>query len=121
MGLNDFQKALLADMVRVAKSASGVIAYSKLGALHGLSGDDEFNYNKLANELGTISEHEYESGRPLISVVVVRKDDKMPGLGFFKLANALGVMKHSVKSWENRVAFFAAEHKRTVKYWRKAK
>ena len=57
----------------------------------------------------------------MISVVVVRKDDKMPGLGFFKLAKALGVMKHSVKPWENRVEFFAAEHKKTVKYWRKSK
>jgi hypothetical protein len=121
MEITEFQKNLRRDMIAVAKSPRGVIFYSDLGRHHGIEGDDEYNFNKLANEIGTVSEYEHEHGRPLLSVVVVRKDTVEPGLGFFKLAKALGIMKFTWKSETNRLKFYAEEHRRVTQYWRSSK
>lgn len=114
--LTPFQEELRTVMIAVARSARGVIYYSELGFEFGITGDDEFNFNKLAGEIGTVSTFEHENGRPLLSVVVVRMSEKDPGLGFFKLAKSLGVMTKSVKVWENRLEFYADEHRRVLKY-----
>lgn len=118
MGLTDFQMALRKDMIAVAKSHRGVIFYSALGRQHGIEGDDEFNFKKLADEIGAVSEYEHAHGRPLLSVVVVRKDSCQPGLGFFKLAKTLGIMKLTWKSEENCLKFYAEEHRRIKAYWK---
>lgn len=44
----------------------------------------------LAHLLGEISTEESEAGRGMLSVIVVRKGEQMPGPGFFKLAQELG-------------------------------
>ncbi len=51
------------------------------------------NFNPMDNAfhkmLGQICVEEYEAGRRLLSVVVVRADDGRPGPGFFDLARQL--------------------------------
>ena len=45
----------------------------------------------LPHLLGEVLREEHEAGRPLLTVLVVYKDgDKMPGPGFFALAEELG-------------------------------
>lgn len=47
--------------------------------------------NALAGMLGQISAAEYDSGRGMLTVLVIHKGgDMMPGRGFFELAEELG-------------------------------
>jgi hypothetical protein len=64
-------------------------------------------YSELSNELRTVSigrrdpvmdrlladVSTEESGRGLLSVIVVHKDDDMPGQGFYELAESLGLRR----------------------------
>lgn len=109
MKLNSFQNKLREDLISVAQSATGIITYKELGARYGFFGDDDYNYSKLANAIGAISEYEVENKRPMLSAIVVRRDDLRPGIGFFKLAKALKRMKGSYNSDINRDTFFINE------------
>ena len=40
--------------------------------------------------LDDINKHEHAAGRPLLTAVVISKENSMPGPGFFKLATRLG-------------------------------
>ena len=118
MKLTSFQAKIRAVLVGVAATRD-LITYKALGERFGLDGDDDYHYLQLSNELGTISEFELENKRPLISCVVVRAVDGMPGLGFFKFAKALGKMKVSPKVDIQRATFQAQELKETHDYWSK--
>jgi hypothetical protein len=37
----------------------------------------------LGSLLGAVSHHEYSHGRPMLTAIVVRKDNKLPGKGFW--------------------------------------
>jgi len=65
------------------------IAYSDL-ASRLESFEFQPNDPRLYRLLDDISREEVEAGRGMLSVVVVHKDDKLPGTGFFELAKALG-------------------------------
>lgn len=71
----------------------------------------------MANLLGDISESEFNKGDPLLSVVVVNKETKTPGDGFFKLAKDLGLFNGSLKNKAEKDAFFIAELKRVHEFW----
>ncbi len=62
------------------------IAYSDVARIADLPVRDR----GLFQILDDISTHEHKAGRPLLTAVVVRKGDGMPGAGFFKLATRLG-------------------------------
>ena len=62
--------------------------------------------------LGDVSTSEFESGRPLLSVIVVRKyGEQDPGNGFFLLAQALGF------DTSDRDSFWICELNRTFDHW----
>ena len=63
--------------------------------------------------LGEISTDEHDSGRPLLSVVVVHKENHRPGEGFFNLAKELGKQKPD----EDDVTFYAKELKSVFDWW----
>lgn len=64
------------------------------------------NGKPLVRLLGRISEDSERAGRGLLSVLVVRRKDKIPGAGFFALATKLrGPI-------EDRTAFFQRERDR---------
>ena|ERR1035441_10795748 len=65
--------------------------------------------------LGQISEDEDAAGRGMLSVVVVHKTgDKMPGPGFFALAETLG------RDTSDTVECWVSELNWVHKYWRSA-
>ena len=69
-------------------------------------------FNKLSNLLEAVSRLEHEHGRPMLSVLVVRRRDNRPGEGFYGLARSLG--------WrvDDEEQFFANEHRRVTEYWK---
>lgn len=79
-------KTVLGDIARRRKT----IAYSELSARIRTIAIPEHSH-AFAHFLGEISTEEDESGRGLLTVLVVRKSgDMKPGPGFFELARARG-------------------------------
>ena len=72
-------------------ATSGITHYSDIAPLAGLSMGSEVGRIRIAQILDNISSAEYEAGRPLLSAIVVLKDEYRPGDGFFKLAERLGL------------------------------
>ncbi len=71
---------------------------------------------ELDHMLGEISKAENDAGRGMLTVVVVHKQgDKMPGKGFFKLANSLG---HDTT---DRVEFWKQELEKVFSVWCESK
>jgi len=99
-------------LTEVAKRAT-VITYGDLGAIFGYDMKNPDERNQLYYQLGEISWAEHDKRRPLLSSVVVHKDDNMPGGGFFSLAKDAGLMKGNDKD-----VFFAQELNRLYEYWR---
>lgn len=68
----------------------------------------------MVDLLEEISTEEHAAGRPLLSVVVVRRDVELPipGPGFFRLAKRLG----SLSEGADKAAFWKAEFQRVWKY-----
>ena len=77
----------------VAKSAQ-IIHYSKIAPLAGLDMSLPEDRNTIAVILDEISIHEHKEGRPLLSVVVIHKNDNIPGQGFFKMAKRVFPQLH---------------------------
>lgn len=62
--------------------AQKLITYSELGDLIGLDMSQIGQRQRLSKLLGRIVTTEHQQGRPILSAVVVRKDEKRPGRGF---------------------------------------
>ena len=92
-GLSPTQWALARDEIRAilieTASHQEMITYGSL-ASRLRSVQLEPNSTALATLLGEISQAEDDAGRGLLTVIVVRQDDPMPGQGFFKLAEQRG-------------------------------
>ncbi|MGO8450663.1 hypothetical protein ACC779_12200 [Rhizobium ruizarguesonis] len=59
---------------------------------------------RLAHFLGEISAEEHESGRPLITALVVHKHDLQPGKGFFELARSRGYsFIDEIEFWSDQI------------------
>lgn len=93
----------------------GFVHYSQVADWLGINMDAQRldHCRELFQTLDEISTHEAECGRPLLSAVVVRKEDSMPGGGFFKMA----VKNGRKRPHEDRDAFFFAELRRVWDYW----
>ena len=66
---------------------------------------------RLAHMLGQISSEEEDSGRWLLTAVVVRKGNKWPGAGFFELAKSRG------RNIKDRETFWAEEMQKVHSVW----
>ena len=67
--------------------------------------------------LDTISRHEHNRGRPLLSALAVARGYRIPGSGFFDMAANLG--KHDFGGDSTaHVVFWADEVQRLWDYWR---
>ncbi|WFT84357.1 hypothetical protein [Rhizobium leguminosarum] len=67
---------------------------------------------RLAHFLGEISAEEHESGRPLISSLVVHKHDLQPGNGFFELARSLGYsFIDEIEFWSDQIDLLRSQWK----------
>lgn len=71
----------------------------------------------LAGLLGDISVDENEQGNPLLSVIVVNKETKIPGDRFFKLAKDLGLYQGSLNNREQKDLFYISELNNAHSFW----
>ncbi len=95
-----------------------VIPYSQLNIVCRLKLDLSKikDRNELARILGEISEFEVLHGRPMLSAVVVLKDQRpiTPAYGFFTYADELGVRKKG----ESDTALFARQLQECFTKWK---
>ena len=74
---------------------------------------------KLIGEvLGEISESEHSEGLPLLSVFIQHENTKLPGNGFFKMAERLG---RFMPNFMDRTQFVKRERADAYNYWNKHK
>lgn len=101
-------KAVYEEIIKIAQNED-VITYSELARRAGIS----IWIPRIAAILEHINEIEHSAGRPLLTAVVIRKSDNMPGAGFFKLAIKFGL--HS--SGGDNFMFWLKEVHRVHNYW----
>ena len=87
--------------------------YTDIAPMAGLDMGLDCDRAKIGEILGEISTAEHKQGRPLLSVVVIHRDNNIPGPGFFKLAKQLGQYKAS-----NDLLFFVDQLRRVHDHWR---
>lgn len=107
---------LVYDALKRAAKTGTLLNYTDVGNLVGLDMDNADHRAKMSNLLDEISFHEHHQGRPLLSVVVIRKDLNKPGHGFYELASRLGL--YHGHSDIDQVVFFSHEFQRTAACWR---
>lgn len=83
---------------------------SKFGAVDGTP--IMANDPRLHVMLADISRIESKWGRGLLSVLVVNKEDRMPGSGFFAVANELG------RPCRDKMSFWLSERERVYREWK---
>jgi len=111
-------KKLIEVAKRQGKYEKGIITYSDLNydCQLGIVFEGDAGGKEIGKILGEISEIEFKNKRPLISVVVIRKNLKplMASHGFFNLAEELGLKSTN----EDNQLFFAKELGRVHDYWK---
>lgn len=96
--------------------ARRTITYSELAQRVCLPLQPYILSRQLPGLLDDISRAELAEGWPLLGVLVVRKADGLPGVGFFKLAREIGRLSPRVgKAGEQR--FFREELQRVYAAW----
>ena len=103
-------KAIYEEIIKVAQNED-VVTYSELAR----RADISIWLPRIAPILERIIKIEHSAGRPLLTAVVIRKSDNMPGSGFFRLAIKLGL--HS--DGEDDFKFWLKEIRRVHSHWRK--
>jgi hypothetical protein len=100
---------------RLVQAASGreFVYYNELAELTGMDNDSPHFGAQLGRLLGDISRFEVAGGRPMLSSVVVRKEDHLPGKGFF----ALGEELRLVQPGEDEVSFAVRQIRATHDFW----
>ncbi|MBI4524721.1 MAG: hypothetical protein HY695_13030 [Deltaproteobacteria bacterium] len=100
------------EQLKEVATRKSTTTYGEIAPLIGLDMTEAADRNRLGNLLGEISTLEHRNGRPLLSVVVVHRDNNMPGNGFFKLARRLGAY-----TGRDDFEFFIHELKRVHDHW----
>ncbi len=104
---------LLYDQLVCAAKVSHTLYYSEVALTAGLNINDPSDRNQLARLLGDISVHENQHGRPLLSALVISKEENYPGRGFFDLAVELGV-----QDTPDDMKFFTEECQKVFDQWK---
>ena len=104
-------QAIYEKLLSVAKTKD-ITTYGQIAPLAGLDMESPADRDEIGRLLGEISTFEHQHNRPMLSAVVVHKDDKTPGHGFFELARSLGLYVGGDDD-----AFFVRELRRAHDYW----
>jgi len=99
-------------LIGVARSGN-YVTYAEIAPLAGLDMGNPDDRTEIGRLLGEISTFEHQQGRPLLSAIVIHKDNNMPGQGFFNLARELHLYDGS-----NDLVFFIREFQRFHDHWR---
>ena len=73
-----------------------------------------YERHELGEQLGDISLHEHEEGRPLLSSIVISTDG-VSGVGFFEMAEEL-LLFDPTKTTKKK--FLEQEQKKVFEYWK---
>ena len=87
--------------------------YGEIAPLANLDMDNPGHRDEIGKILGIISTYEFQQGRPMLSAIVIHRDDNIPGGGFFELARELGRLGPG----EDRLAFRCGEVVRIHEVW----
>ena len=109
----DSEAKVYEKIVNAAKN-EGVVTYTEVASCAGINTNWDCWRWKIRAILDTISRREHRNGRPLLSAVVVRKNEGTPGAGFFKLAKELGRCNGS-----DDLECWSKELHRVYAYWAK--
>jgi hypothetical protein len=99
-------------LIDVAK-AGQVTYYSEIAPMLGLDMSHAPDRDRISQILDGISSHEHQQGHPLLSVVVIHRQDNMPGHGFFTLAERLHVKKE-----KDNFLFYIQELRSVHDFWK---
>ncbi len=102
-------------LMRVAREQR-TTTYSDIATLAAHDMEKPTHRDMMRGILGKISTYEHQNRRPMLTAVVVHKQDSRPGDGFFELAQHLGLMAKG----GDREEFFVRELDRVHKYWKLA-
>ncbi len=100
-------------------AAERFISYGDAGSLVGLDMGDPPSRAEIAQILDQINIYESRQGRPMLSAIVVRLHDQVPGGGFFECARDLGRLNATDKLLE--MEFWVKEVRKVFGYWARAK
>lgn len=107
---NDLRQKLIS----VASQEDVFMHYDEVAEILGLT-NSRLDHSTMMNQaLEDISVYEHNHGRPLLTAVVVHKEDLRPGQGFFKMAKHNGKQKPH----EDNDVFFINELERVRNYWK---
>lgn len=99
---------------QVARSG-GLICYGEVAPLAGVDLNSGRGRREVGCLLAEVCQNEVQQGRPMLGSVVVRKDTRVPGEGYFRGAQRLG--KFQGQSYEDKRAFWLQELERVHAYW----
>ena len=99
-------------LIAVARAQS-VITYAEIAPMADLDMNNQADRTEIGRLLGEISAFEHQQGHPLLSVVVIHRDNNTPGQGFFSLARELNVY-----NGQDDFLFFIQELRRAHDFWR---
>jgi hypothetical protein len=105
-------KSIYEELKRVAKRRQ-TTNYSTIAPLAGLDMENPGHRDEMRELLGKISTYEHQQGRPMLTAIVVHKQDNVPGHGFFELARHLGLLS----AGQDELAFFCREVARVHSTW----
>lgn len=100
-------------LIEVARRGQ-TTTYSAVAPLANLNMELPNDRVQISQLLDEISRAEQQTGRPLLTVVVIRNDINMPGEGFFTLARNLAAQPTGMDNFQ----FFIEELRRAHDYWR---
>lgn len=103
------------ELKRVAQRQE-TTTYSAIAPLAGLDMGNSADRDAIRHILTAISTHEHQQRRPMLTAIVVHRQDNVPGHGFFELAQRLGLLRPSA----DKVAFFCGEVARVHRAWQAA-
>jgi hypothetical protein len=86
--------------------------YNEVGRLVGLNMASEYDRIRIAQLLDEINQLEVADDRPMITALVILKNENIPGEGFFKCAIGLGKYDGSDDD-----SFWAQEVERVYTHW----
>ena len=104
--------------IRLAKAAGNkdeFVHYDEVADILGISRDRLDHSHKMNHALEEISTYEHDNRRPMLTAVVVRKNELTPGKGFFDLASRIGKLRPG----QDRDEFYFRELANVRKYWKK--
>ena len=93
-------------LIKAARDKQPITYGEEIAKIMGLPPSGDHMARETGEILGEISEYEHLHGRPLLSAVVVGKDTRIPGKGFFTLARELGKLQEGMDErsfWEREL------------------